>query len=115
MQALFEIRKCFPHVHKARPFGEVRQYFIAAEEEVWDYAPTLPTEGSVTAHGICMHCVLKWRWQHMEMMFVFSYLAQRSRGVCHQRQGPHRESLQEGSLRRIYRRHLYGEDVTQSC
>uniref|UniRef100_A0A8D3BDV2 ferroxidase n=1 Tax=Scophthalmus maximus TaxID=52904 RepID=A0A8D3BDV2_SCOMX len=41
MQAIFEIKKCFPNVHKARPHGEVRQYFIAAEEEVWDYAPTL--------------------------------------------------------------------------
>ncbi|AWP10607.1 putative ceruloplasmin-like [Scophthalmus maximus] len=45
MQAIFEIKKCFPNVHKARPHGEVRQYFIAAEEEVWDYAPTLPTDG----------------------------------------------------------------------
>uniref|UniRef100_A0A7N6AWG4 ferroxidase n=1 Tax=Anabas testudineus TaxID=64144 RepID=A0A7N6AWG4_ANATE len=45
MQAIFEIKKCFPNVHKPRPYGEVRQYFIAAEEEVWDYAPTLPTDG----------------------------------------------------------------------
>lgn len=45
MQALFEIKKCFPNVHKPRPRGELRQYFIAAEEEVWDYAPTAPTEG----------------------------------------------------------------------
>ncbi|XP_067452389.1 ceruloplasmin [Thunnus thynnus] len=45
MQAIFEIKKCFPDVHKARPHGELRQYFIAAEEEVWDYAPTLPTDG----------------------------------------------------------------------
>ncbi|MED6242927.1 hypothetical protein ATANTOWER_012131, partial [Ataeniobius toweri] len=44
MQALFEIKKCFPNVHKARPHGELRQFFIAAEEEVWDYAPTLPSE-----------------------------------------------------------------------
>uniref|UniRef100_A0A672IYA0 ferroxidase n=1 Tax=Salarias fasciatus TaxID=181472 RepID=A0A672IYA0_SALFA len=41
MQALFEIKKCFPNVHKPRPHGELRQYFIAAEEEVWDYAPTV--------------------------------------------------------------------------
>ncbi|KAA0712528.1 Ceruloplasmin [Triplophysa tibetana] len=40
MQAFFEIKKCFPHVHKARPFGEVRQYYIAAEEIIWDYGPT---------------------------------------------------------------------------
>ncbi|XP_042272930.1 ceruloplasmin [Thunnus maccoyii] len=45
MQAIFEIKKCFPEVHKARPHGELRLYFIAAEEEVWDYAPTLPTDG----------------------------------------------------------------------
>lgn len=45
MQAIFEIKKCFPAVHKARPHGELRLYFIAAEEEVWDYAPTLPTDG----------------------------------------------------------------------
>ncbi|KAM6938704.1 ceruloplasmin isoform 2-T2 [Lycodopsis pacificus] len=45
MQALFEIKKCFPNVHKARPHGELRPFFIAAEEEVWDYAPTPPTDG----------------------------------------------------------------------
>uniref|UniRef100_A0A3Q0SH15 Hephaestin n=1 Tax=Amphilophus citrinellus TaxID=61819 RepID=A0A3Q0SH15_AMPCI len=39
MQTLFEIKKCFPNVHKPRPHGELRQYFIAAEEEVWDYRP----------------------------------------------------------------------------
>ncbi|KAM9762984.1 ceruloplasmin [Menidia menidia] len=44
MQALFEIKKCFPNVHKPRPHGELRQYFIAAEEEVWDYAPTGPND-----------------------------------------------------------------------
>lgn len=44
MQALFEIKKCFPNVHKPRPHGELRQFFIAAEEEVWDYAPIPPTE-----------------------------------------------------------------------
>jgi len=48
MQALFEIKKCFPNVHKARPHGELRQYFIAAEEEVWDYAPTAPIDRFVT-------------------------------------------------------------------
>uniref|UniRef100_A0A3B4G9M4 Ceruloplasmin n=1 Tax=Pundamilia nyererei TaxID=303518 RepID=A0A3B4G9M4_9CICH len=46
MQALFEIKKCFPNVHKPRPYGEQRQYFIAAEEEVWDYAPTVPADGA---------------------------------------------------------------------
>nr|XP_057928988.1 ceruloplasmin [Doryrhamphus excisus] len=45
MQAVFEIRKCFPNVHKPRPYGELREFFIAAEEEVWDYAPTLPSDG----------------------------------------------------------------------
>ncbi|XP_051550371.1 ceruloplasmin [Myxocyprinus asiaticus] len=40
MQAIFEIKKCFPNVHKPRPFGEVRQYYITAEEIIWDYAPT---------------------------------------------------------------------------
>lgn len=48
MQAIFEIKKCFPNVHKPRPHGELRQFFIAAEEEVWDYAPTLPSDGLVT-------------------------------------------------------------------
>ncbi|KAG7280767.1 hypothetical protein CRUP_037697 [Coryphaenoides rupestris] len=50
MQALFEIKKCFPNVHKPRPHGEVRQYFIAAEEEVWDYAPTQPTDSEAEAY-----------------------------------------------------------------
>lgn len=44
MQALFEIKKCFPNVHKPRPHGETHQYFIAAEEEVWNYAPNPPAE-----------------------------------------------------------------------
>ncbi|XP_034386087.1 ceruloplasmin-like [Cyclopterus lumpus] len=45
MQAIFEIKKCFPNVHKPQPHGgELRPFFIAAEEEVWDYAPTLPTD-----------------------------------------------------------------------
>ncbi|XP_034035380.1 ceruloplasmin [Thalassophryne amazonica] len=44
MQTTFEIKKCFPNVHKPRPHGELREFFIAAEEEVWDYAPTLPTD-----------------------------------------------------------------------
>lgn len=57
MQALLEIRKCFPNVHKPRPIGEVRQFFIAAEEEVWDYAPTLPEDGSANGHGIFINCV----------------------------------------------------------
>lgn len=74
MQALFEIRKCFPNVHKPRPFGEVRPYFIAAEEEVWDYAPTAPEDGSVAAHGICIHCVFMRRWQHIATMSVFFLL-----------------------------------------
>uniref|UniRef100_A0A673CLX6 Hephaestin n=1 Tax=Sphaeramia orbicularis TaxID=375764 RepID=A0A673CLX6_9TELE len=47
MQALFEIKKCFPNVHKPRPYGETREYFIAAEEEVWDYAPTLKKQTTV--------------------------------------------------------------------
>uniref|UniRef100_A0A672IVS9 ferroxidase n=1 Tax=Salarias fasciatus TaxID=181472 RepID=A0A672IVS9_SALFA len=51
MQALFEIKKCFPNVHKPRPHGELRQYFIAAEEEVWDYAPTVPTDRLVILHS----------------------------------------------------------------
>uniref|UniRef100_A0A3Q3VX61 ferroxidase n=1 Tax=Mola mola TaxID=94237 RepID=A0A3Q3VX61_MOLML len=45
MQAIFEIKKCFSNVHKPRPHGELRQFFIAAEEEVWDYAPTRSTDG----------------------------------------------------------------------
>ncbi|XP_064186262.1 ceruloplasmin isoform X2 [Anguilla rostrata] len=39
MQALFEVKDCFPKVHKPKPHGEVREYFIAAEEVVWDYGP----------------------------------------------------------------------------
>ncbi|KAM4629444.1 ceruloplasmin isoform 2-T2 [Polymixia lowei] len=50
MQALFEIKKCFPNVHKARPHGELRQFFIAAEEEVWDYAPTQTTESEAETY-----------------------------------------------------------------
>lgn len=50
MQAIFEIKKCFPNVHKPRPYGELRQFFIAAEEDVWDYAPSLPTDGFVPEH-----------------------------------------------------------------
>lgn len=52
MQAIFEIKKCFPNVHKPRPHGELRQFFIAAEEEVWDYAPTPPNDGFVTVHYV---------------------------------------------------------------
>ncbi|XP_028855794.1 ceruloplasmin [Denticeps clupeoides] len=40
MQAILEIKKCFPEVHKPRPHGETRQYYIAAEEVDWDYGPT---------------------------------------------------------------------------
>ncbi|XP_030647121.1 ceruloplasmin [Chanos chanos] len=40
MQAFFEIKRCFPEPHKPRPFGETRQYYIAAEEITWDYGPT---------------------------------------------------------------------------
>lgn len=45
MQAIFEIKKCFPNVHKPQPHGELRPFFIAAEEEIWDYAPIPPTDG----------------------------------------------------------------------
>uniref|UniRef100_H3CCD3 ferroxidase n=1 Tax=Tetraodon nigroviridis TaxID=99883 RepID=H3CCD3_TETNG len=48
MQAIFEIKKCFPNVHKPRPHGELRQFFVAAEEEVWDYAPTPSGDGFVS-------------------------------------------------------------------
>uniref|UniRef100_A0A671YSR9 ferroxidase n=1 Tax=Sparus aurata TaxID=8175 RepID=A0A671YSR9_SPAAU len=48
MQAIFEIKKCFPNVHKPRPHGLLRQFFIAAEEDVWDYAPTLEADKFVT-------------------------------------------------------------------
>uniref|UniRef100_A0A8C8HCA7 Hephaestin n=1 Tax=Oncorhynchus tshawytscha TaxID=74940 RepID=A0A8C8HCA7_ONCTS len=46
MQALFEVKKCFPAVHKPRPNGEVREYFIAAEEVLWDYAPSQVNHGT---------------------------------------------------------------------
>eukprot|EP00063_Salmo_salar_P004264 XP_013979099.1 PREDICTED: ceruloplasmin [Salmo salar] len=46
MQALFEVKKCFPAVHKPRPSGEVREYFIAAEEVLWDYAPSQVNHGT---------------------------------------------------------------------
>ncbi|KAK5930483.1 hypothetical protein CgunFtcFv8_026712 [Champsocephalus gunnari] len=45
MQAIFEIKKCFPNVHKPQPHGELRPFFIAAEEDIWDYAPIPPTDG----------------------------------------------------------------------
>lgn len=50
MQAIFEIKKCIPNVHKPLPRGKLRQYFIAAEEVVWDYAPTPSDDGSVDVH-----------------------------------------------------------------
>lgn len=53
MQAIFEIKKCFPNVHKPRPHGEIRQFFIAAEEEVWDYAPAPTNEGFVSMYCGC--------------------------------------------------------------
>ncbi|XP_041120350.1 ceruloplasmin-like [Polyodon spathula] len=37
MQAFFEVKMCFPQVHRARPHGTQRQYYIAAEEVIWDY------------------------------------------------------------------------------
>ncbi|MBN3311297.1 CERU protein, partial [Amia calva] len=40
MQAFFEVKNCFPNVHWPRPRGEVREYYIAAEEVIWDYGPT---------------------------------------------------------------------------
>lgn len=50
MQTIFEIKKCFPNVHKPRPHGELRTFFIAAEEEVWDYAPTPTDDELVHVH-----------------------------------------------------------------
>lgn len=55
MQAIFEIKKCFPNVHKPRPHGMQRQFFIAAEEEVWDYAPTPSDDGFVCVHIDSIH------------------------------------------------------------
>ncbi|RXM29458.1 Ceruloplasmin [Acipenser ruthenus] len=40
MQAFFEVKTCFPPVHRARPRGAQRQYYIAAEEVIWDYGPS---------------------------------------------------------------------------
>ncbi|MGH0190863.1 UNVERIFIED_CONTAM: hypothetical protein FKN15_051953 [Acipenser sinensis] len=40
MQAFFEVKTCFPPVHRARPHGAQRQYYIAAEEVIWDYGPS---------------------------------------------------------------------------
>ncbi|KAL4630784.1 ceruloplasmin [Arapaima gigas] len=40
MEAFFDVKKCFPEVHKPRPHGTVRQYYIAAEEVIWDFGPT---------------------------------------------------------------------------
>ncbi|XP_023699633.1 ceruloplasmin [Paramormyrops kingsleyae] len=40
MQALFDVKDCFPSVHKPKPHGEVRNYYIAAEEISWDYGPS---------------------------------------------------------------------------
>lgn len=58
MQAIFEIKKCFPNVHKPRPRGELRQFFIAAEEDVWDYAPTPSNDGFVTVLPHWQECCL---------------------------------------------------------
>lgn len=59
MQAIFEIKKCFPNVHKPRPHGKLRTFFIAAEEEVWDYAPTPSDDGFVIVH---MYIVFTQLW-----------------------------------------------------
>uniref|UniRef100_W5M0L7 Ceruloplasmin n=1 Tax=Lepisosteus oculatus TaxID=7918 RepID=W5M0L7_LEPOC len=40
MQAFFEVKNCFPKVHPGKPRGTVRQYYIAAEEVIWDYGPS---------------------------------------------------------------------------
>lgn len=99
MQAIFEIKKCFPNVHKPRPHGELRQYFIAAEEEVWDYAPTPPMDGFVMAQNIyiyinCIYVyyihrnVLSLFGFHRKMFFLHSSV-QRSGHVFNQRSKPH--------------------------
>lgn len=67
MQAIFEIRKCFPNVHKPRPHGQLREFFIAAEEEVWDYAPTLPTDRFLKTHAhkhMYMHGLTTHAWEN---------------------------------------------------
>ncbi|MGH0145207.1 UNVERIFIED_CONTAM: hypothetical protein FKN15_071274 [Acipenser sinensis] len=40
MQAFFEVKTCFPPMHRARPRGAQREYYIAAEEVIWDYGPS---------------------------------------------------------------------------
>lgn len=59
MQAIFEIKKCSSNVHKPRPHGKLRKYFIAAEEEVWDYAPTPSDDGFVYVHVYSIHKIQK--------------------------------------------------------
>uniref|UniRef100_A0A3B3HM20 Ceruloplasmin n=1 Tax=Oryzias latipes TaxID=8090 RepID=A0A3B3HM20_ORYLA len=44
MQAFFKIFNCYPNVHETKPAYKLREYFIAAQEQVWNYAPNFPKE-----------------------------------------------------------------------
>ncbi|RVE73621.1 hypothetical protein OJAV_G00032920 [Oryzias javanicus] len=44
MQAFFRIFICYPNAHETRSVGKLREYFIAAQEQVWNYAPNMPAE-----------------------------------------------------------------------
>ncbi|KAM3619901.1 uncharacterized protein V6R79_015503 [Siganus canaliculatus] len=44
MQAIFEIKQCLPIYQRGLILNDITRYFIAAEEEEWDYAPTPPTD-----------------------------------------------------------------------
>ena len=41
MESFININRC-PHIRPMEPklFGKVREYYIAAEEEEWSYAPS---------------------------------------------------------------------------
>lgn len=44
MQAFFRIFICHPNAHKKSSVSKLREYFIAAQEQVWNYAPNIPEE-----------------------------------------------------------------------
>ncbi|XP_061492982.1 ceruloplasmin isoform X2 [Rhineura floridana] len=40
MQAIFEVKNCKSHIPSPKESANVRHYYIAAEEHVWNYAPS---------------------------------------------------------------------------
>lgn len=79
MQAIFEIKKCFPNVHKPRPHGELRQFFVAAEEEVWDYAPTPSGDGFVSVPVYILFTKVRNIFRNDSVIYTFCMGAERLR------------------------------------